>query len=120
MIETVSGCSRATSPTSVMPSESSSRRSVSISSHDAVRDPQAQAGALLVFGREERLEDARLKLLRDALARVAEHDVHRVTQQELMVGPVRDAGAHVDVATLRHRLLRVEQDVQQHLLDLIG
>src|SRR5215469_9461702 len=45
---------------------------------DALRDPQSQTGALLVFAREERLEDVRQVLLLDALACIAHLDVHRV------------------------------------------
>src|SRR5436305_2212337 len=87
---------------------------------DAVRDPQAQASPLLVLGREERLENVSLDLLRHTFAGVADHDVHRLAQQKILVGAVRYAGGHGNIAALGHGLLGVEQDVEQDLLDLVG
>src|ERR687886_1667792 len=53
---------------------------------DALRDPQAQAGALLVLGREERLEDVRQVFFGDAFAGITNLDVHKVGDEEFGVG----------------------------------
>src|SRR5690242_9999910 len=50
---------------------------------DALRHPQAEAGALLVLGREERLEDVGQIFLGNALATIANLNVHGVRHQEL-------------------------------------
>src|SRR6266702_4487244 len=57
---------------------------------DALRDPQPQACALLVFGREKGLENMRQVLLGDALAGIPNLDVDRIRHQELGVCAVRD------------------------------
>src|SRR2546421_3217268 len=87
---------------------------------DALTDPQPQSGALLIFGRKERLEDVRQVFLSDALASVANLDVHRVSDQELRVGSARYTRRDRDRPALGHGLLRVVHQVQQHLLDLVG
>src|SRR5579864_5408824 len=87
---------------------------------DALRDPQTEAGALLVFGRKERFEDMRQMLFGDALASVTNLDVYRVGHQELGVGAMGDPSGDEDGATLRHGLLCVQHQVEQHLLDLVG
>src|SRR5437667_12553702 len=46
--------------------------------HDPLRHPQPQTCALLVLGGEERLKDVRQVLFGNALARIADLDVHRV------------------------------------------
>src|SRR6516162_8837441 len=45
---------------------------------DALRDPQSQASAFLVFGREERLENMRQVLFGDTFAGVSNLDVDRI------------------------------------------
>src|SRR3981081_1385735 len=57
--------------------------------HDALRHPQPEAGALLVFGGEERLEDVRQVLFGDATARIADLNVDRLRHEELGVGAMR-------------------------------
>src|SRR6266516_1396351 len=86
---------------------------------DALADPQPQSGPLLILGREERLEDVREVFFGDPRAGVANLDVHRFRSEELRIGSARDAGRDVDGAALGHGLLRVEHQVQQHLLDLV-
>ena len=79
--------------------------------HDAVGDRQAEAGALADrLGREERIVDARQVLARNARPGVADfgHD-----------SPVFDARADRQPAALRHRVARVQEQVQEHLLQLV-
>src|SRR5206468_10002765 len=86
--------------------------------YDAVGDPQPQPGALLAIalGGKERLEDVRQVLLGDAAAGIAHRNVHRVAAEQLGIGVVGVASADVDRAAVGHRLLRVEQEVQDDLL----
>src|SRR5579862_5770587 len=56
--------------------------------HDALRHPQTETRALFVLGREERLEDVRQVLLGDALACIANLNVHRFGHQELWISAV--------------------------------
>src|SRR5919202_2725025 len=79
--------------------------------HDALRDPQTQTCALLILRREERLEDVRQVFLGDALAGVANLDVHRVRDEELGIGGARYAGRDIQGPALRHGLLRVQHQV---------
>ena len=79
--------------------------------HDAERDRQAEPGPHPArFGREERLEDARHRLGRDARAVVRHLDDHVVAVVE---------AAHADQVTLDVRLVqrlrRVRDQVQEHL-----
>src|SRR6266851_1470679 len=87
---------------------------------DALGDPQPQARAFFVFGREEGLEDVRQVLFGDALARIPNLDVDRVRHQELGIGAVRHARRDKDRAAFGHRLHAVEHQVQQHLAQLVG
>jgi len=78
---------------------------------DAVGERQAQAGAATHgLGREERVEDARQMLGSDAAAVVLDLD------PDLVPGV---AAAHDDQAALRaDRLGRVDEQVQEHLIEL--
>ena len=58
---------------------------------DALRDPQPEAGAFFVLGREERLENMWQVLFGDTVAGVSDLNVHRLGHQELRIGAVRDA-----------------------------
>src|SRR5712692_2044559 len=87
--------------------------------HDAVRHPQAEAGALLHLRREERLEDARDRFFAHSRASVADvdaHDVGRIRLQLASAGVRRD-----DEPSARgHGLGGVEEQVEEDLLQLIG
>src|SRR6266566_4857710 len=87
--------------------------------NDALGDPQSETSAFLVLGRKERLEDVWKVLFGDAVARIADLDVDRLGHQELRIGAVRDSCRYVDGAALRHGLLPVKHQVQEHLFDLI-
>ena len=85
--------------------------------HDRVGDRQAEPGALADFlRREERVEDLRLQIVGDSGAVVVdlEHD-------GFPIGVVPRADDE-DAAAVRrqHRLLGVDHQVQQHLLDLVA
>src|SRR5437868_13944697 len=69
---------------------------------DALTDPQPQSGALLILGREERLEDVRQAVWSDAVASVANRDVHRGSDEDLSVGSARHNGGDGDGAALGH------------------
>ena len=94
--------------------------------HDALRDGQAQAGAL-GLRRVEGDEDAVERVLRDARAGVGEAHLdlvgrvarRRVAERELH-RRVRPAGAHHQPAAVGHGLHRVERQVDEHLLELLG
>src|SRR3712207_1147788 len=82
--------------------------------HDVLRDPEAEPRPLRAR-REEGLEDAREVGLADAAPRVADlHGDGRL--QRLLV----DRGAHRDAPALLHRLLRVQQQVEEDLPELVG
>ena len=83
---------------------------------DPVRDREAEARAAADgLGREEGLEDVRQRVLRDAGAVVDHLGAHRP-----------GVAAHVRVQddappglALEHRLLGVQQEIQEHLLELV-
>ena len=81
---------------------------------DLEADRQAEAGALAdLLGGEERVEDPRQHLFRDAMAVVGDVDRH--------VAGVAHAGANADLsARLRRGLRGVGYQVEQHLVDLGG
>src|SRR5215212_11422921 len=81
--------------------------------HDVLRDPQAEARPLRAR-REEGLEDAREVGLADAAPRVA--DLHGDGRLQ---GLLVDRGAHRDAPALLHRLLRVQQEVEEDLPQLV-
>src|SRR5437868_6506423 len=82
--------------------------------HDVLRDPEAEARALRPR-REERLEDARDVGFGDAAPRVAYlHGDGRL--QGLFV----ERGAYAYAPALLHRLLRVQQKVQEDLSQLVA
>src|SRR5215208_667744 len=82
--------------------------------HDVLRDPQAEARPLRAR-REEGLEDAREVGLADAAPRVADLDGDGRLQRLLV-----DGRAHRDAPALLHRLLRVQEQVQEDLAELVG
>src|ERR1044071_7856221 len=82
--------------------------------HDVLRDPEPEPRPLRAR-REEGLEDAREVCLRNAAPRVA--DLHRDGRLQ---GLLVDGGAHRDAPALLHRLLRVEHQIEEDLLELVG
>ena len=90
--------------------------------HDAVHGRQPQAGALAdLLGGEERLEDPRERLLVHALAGVGHHQRHEWVGPTLGAhagGLPRVASDDADGAAGRHRVPRVDHQVQDRLLDL--
>src|ERR1043165_7532302 len=82
--------------------------------HDVLRHPEAEARALRP-SREERLEDAREVCLRDAAPRVADLDGDGRLQ-----GRPFGRGADVHSAPALHRLLRVQEKVEEDLPELVG
>src|SRR5919204_1099191 len=85
---------------------------------DAVRDPQPEAGAALRLRREERLEDAGLRLLVHAHAAVADLDADRLVWDVALARAV--ARRDGERAAVGHRLGRVEVQVEKDLLQLVG
>ena len=85
--------------------------------HDRVRDGQAEAGALADFlRREERIEDLRLHLVGNARAVVVDLEDDR-----LLIGVVPGADdEHAAAVGRQHRLLGVDDQIEQHLLDLVA
>src|SRR6267142_3467191 len=85
--------------------------------HDAVRDPETETGALLHLGREERFEDARDRFLADPRAGVAHFDAHDVGLRiELAAADMRRDD---EPTATRHGLGRVEEQIEEDLLQLI-
>src|SRR5829696_8991835 len=85
---------------------------------DALAHPEAEAGALaLPLGGEERLEDVAQRLLGDAGAVVLHLDQHltAVGEDHLGVRLARDTRRHANRAAGRHRLLGVEQEIEEDL-----
>jgi hypothetical protein len=86
-----------------------------VRARDAVRNRQAEPGAFAdLLGREERLEDAAAKLRADARAAVGNLDEMAAL---LRTGRDPDGARH---AGCRHRVLRVQQQVEEQLLDLVA
>ena len=83
---------------------------------DRVRDGQAQAGALADFlRREKRVEDLRLQFLRDPRTVVVDLEDDGVAVD---VVPAADDESAAAVGR-EHRLLGVDDQVEQHLLHLV-
>src|SRR5215204_311647 len=82
--------------------------------HDVRRDPQAEPRPLRAR-REEGLEDAREVGLADAAPGVA--DLHRDGRLQRLLVTGR---AHRDAPALLHRLLRVQEQVEEDLAELVG
>src|SRR5439155_6843818 len=80
---------------------------------DAAADREAEPEPGLL-GREEGVEDLLLHGGRDAVARVADRHLDRVG----VGGDGRDQQAALAPARLRHGFERVQEEVQDHLLDL--
>src|SRR5688500_455553 len=87
---------------------------------DPVRDPQPEPRALLTLRGEERLEDVRHVLLRDAAAAVTDLDLDRVGAQEARARVAVDRGGDGDRAALPHRLGAVQDEIEDDLLQLVG
>src|SRR5207253_3371034 len=88
---------------------------------DPVRDREPEARPLPDrLGREERLEDVRQVVARDAAALVRDRDaeVIRLGGAGSRRTGAAYAGVHAEPAAARHRLDAVHEDVRQHLLDL--
>ena len=93
--------------------------------HDAVHGREAEPRPLSrAFGRIERLEKTLLHFFRHAAPSVR-HGEHHVTTRSgtqmaftMRIGELRICGSDRDVASPRHRVTRVDREVDQHLLDL--
>ena len=85
--------------------------------HDGVRDRQAETGTLAnFFRREERVEDLRLQFVRDARAIVVDLEDHRLLSRIVPCANDQNAAA----ICRQHRLLRIDDEIQENLLDLIA
>src|SRR5713101_4648263 len=84
--------------------------------HDALRHPQSEPGPLPGLRREERLEDLGEKIVRDSLAGVAHLDLDSVATEHLGFGARAGLRGNRDRAALRHRVGRVEHEVEEDLL----
>src|SRR5919199_11951 len=82
--------------------------------HDVLSHPEAEARPLRAR-REERLEDPRQVHLQDAAARVADLDGDGRLQ-----GGLLRRGADAYPPPLLHRLLRVQEEVEEDLAELVG
>src|SRR5262245_31084025 len=84
---------------------------------DGVGNGQSQTGALAYFlRREERIEDFRLQVVGDSRAVVVDLELDR-----LVPGVVPGADDDGSAAVVReHGLLGVDDQVEQHLLDLMA
>ena len=84
--------------------------------HDRVGDRQPEAGALAdLLGREERIEDARLHVFRHARPVVVHLEDDRVLRQVVPGADDQRAAA----VRAEHRLLGVDDQVEQDLLNLV-
>jgi len=84
--------------------------------HDRVRHREAQPGALADFlGREKRVEDLGLEILRDTRPVIVDFDDNRLAR---VVVP-RPHDEHAAPVRRQHRLLGVDDQVEQHLLHLM-
>ena len=84
--------------------------------HDRIRHGQAEARALADFlRREERIEDLRLQLLGDSRAVIVDLEHHRLPLDVVPAAHDERAAA----VRRQHRLLGVDDQVQQHLLHLM-
>src|SRR6185369_14175167 len=82
--------------------------------HDVLRNPQSQAGPFFAGGKE-RLEDAIEIVFSDTHAAVAELNHDRRLQRLLVT-----RSENTDVSATLDRLLRVDNQVEKHLPQLIG
>src|SRR5215204_963056 len=88
--------------------------SPAVVANDVLRDPEPEPRALGAR-REERLEDAREVGLADAAPRVADLDGDGRLERLLV-----DGGEHRHAPALLHRLLRVQEQVEEDLTELVG
>src|SRR5438093_4396818 len=87
--------------------------------HDALRYPEPEAGPFPWLRREERLEDLGEQVVRDALAGVLHLDLDGVAPEDLRFGARAGLRRDRDGPALRHRVRRVEQEVEEDLLELV-
>ena len=79
--------------------------------HDAVGDRQAEAGALADgFGGEERIVDARDVFARNPGARIGDFDDGAIALE---------TGGNRQPAAARHRVLGIQEEIEEHLLQLV-
>ena len=79
--------------------------------HDAIGDRQAEAGALADrFGGEERIVDARDVFAGNPGARIGDFDHGAVALE---------TGGNRQPATARHRVLGIQEEIEEHLLQLV-
>src|SRR5579883_1450509 len=84
-----------------------------VTAHVGEADAEAEAGAAAALGGEEGLEDMRQDVGRDAGAGVADADLDHVDVSELV-------GGDGDAAAFGSGFGGVEQEVHEHLRDLVG
>jgi hypothetical protein len=88
--------------------------------NDRVCRRQTETAAGL-FRREVRIEDSWQHVSGDAVSGLADGHSNACSRPRFSVAVRIDVvGAHLDRAAVRHRLLRVEKDVVEHLTHLIG
>src|SRR5438132_702695 len=87
--------------------------------HDALGYPQPKTGPLPGFRREERLEDLGDELVRDPVARVAHLDLDGIASEELGLRARTGLRRDGDRPAPRHRIRGVEQEIEEHLLELV-
>ncbi len=85
--------------------------------HDGIGDRQPEPGPLAdLFRREKRVEDLRLKIVRNSRSVVVDLENHAVVFDALPAADDEDAAA----VGRQHRLLGVDHEIEQHLLDLVA
>src|SRR5581483_9127607 len=85
---------------------------------DAAHDPQTEAGAFLAFGRDKRFEDALLQISRNSRTGIS-HQNANAAEGEFLAG-VHMARAQQQTPTIRHSIFCINNEVREHLPELIG
>ncbi len=85
---------------------------------DLFRDPEAEAGAGIALGGDERLEECALDAFRDTCARVCDEDTHSLDTQAAVMGDGQDTKA--ERAAGGHGVDSVLDEVGDDLADLSG
>src|SRR2546428_998572 len=88
--------------------------------HDALRHPEPQPGPFPGLRGEERLEDLRDELVRYPLAGVTYLDLDGIPSEDLRLAAGTRLCGDRDCAALWHRVGRVEQEIEEDLLQLVG
>src|SRR5207237_6218075 len=88
--------------------------------HDARRHPDPEPGPFPGLGGEERLEDLRDELVRYPLAGVAYLDLDGIPPEDVRLGAGTRLCGYRDRPALWHRVGRVEQEIEENLLQLVG